>query len=99
MPAFLFDMDGTMVDSMPWHARSWVAFAHEVGVPPPDMGFFRRTTGLTGVEVMREFFGEVGQGDQAGVWEHEPVLRPEFRAETRRQVIKVLKRRKAEEMV
>ena len=58
MPAFLFDMDGTMVDSMPWHGRSWVAFAHEVGVPPPDMGFFRRTTGLTGVEVMREFFGE-----------------------------------------
>jgi chlorophyllide a reductase subunit Y len=48
---------------------------------------------------MREFFGEVGQGDQAGVWENEPVLRPEFRAETRRQVIKVLKRRKAEEMM
>lgn len=58
MPAFLFDMDGTMVDSMPWHARSWVAFAREVGLPPPDAGFFRRTTGLTGVEVMREFFGE-----------------------------------------
>jgi beta-phosphoglucomutase len=58
VPAFLFDMDGTMVDSMPWHARSWVAFAREVGLPPPDAGFFRRTTGLTGVEVMREFFGE-----------------------------------------
>ncbi len=50
-------------------------------------------------DTMREFFGEVGQGDQAGVWENEPVLRPEFRAETRRQVIKVLKRRKAEEMI
>jgi chlorophyllide a reductase subunit Y len=50
-------------------------------------------------DTMREFFGEVGQGDQAGVWEEEPVLRPEFRAETRRQVIKVLKRRKAEEMI
>jgi chlorophyllide a reductase subunit Y len=48
---------------------------------------------------MREFFGEVGQGDKAGVWEEEPVLRPEFRVETRRQVIKVLKRRKAEEMI
>ncbi len=58
MPAFLFDMDGTMVDSMPWHARSWKVFAREAGVAPPDMGFFRRTTGLTGIEVMREFFGE-----------------------------------------
>ena len=50
-------------------------------------------------EAMREFFGDVGGGDQAGVWEGKPVLRPEFRAETRRQVIKIQKRRKAEEMI
>jgi len=48
---------------------------------------------------MREFFGDTGQGDRAGVWTEVPVLRPEFRAETRRQVIKLMKRRKAEEMV
>lgn len=50
-------------------------------------------------EAMREFFGDVGDGDRAGVWESQPVLRPEFRAETRRQVIKIQKRRKAEEMI
>ena len=50
-------------------------------------------------EAMREFFGDVGGGDQAGVWEGKPVMRPEFRAETRRQVIKMIKRRKAEEMI
>ena len=50
-------------------------------------------------ETMREFFGDTGAGDRAGVWEHEPTLRPEFRAETRRQVIKLMKKRKAEEMV
>lgn len=50
-------------------------------------------------EAMKEFFGDVGGGDQAGVWEGKPVLRPEFRAETRRQVIKIQKRRKAEEMI
>ncbi len=50
-------------------------------------------------ETMREFFGETGQGDRAGVWEDTPVLRPEFRAETKRQVIKIQKRRKAEEMI
>ncbi len=49
-------------------------------------------------EAMREFFGEVGGGDQAGVWEGKPVMRPEFRAETRRQVIKMVARRKAEAM-
>ena len=50
-------------------------------------------------ETMREFFGDTGAGDRAGVWENEPALRPEFRAETRRQVIKLMKKRKAEEMV
>ena len=50
-------------------------------------------------EQMREFFGEVGNGDQAGVWEGKPELRPEFRAETKRQVVKMLKKRKAEEMM
>jgi beta-phosphoglucomutase family hydrolase len=58
VPAFLFDMDGTMVDSMPWHARSWAAFARDVGGAPPDADFFRRTTGMTGVEVMRTYLGE-----------------------------------------
>jgi chlorophyllide a reductase subunit Y len=33
------------------------------------------------------------------VWEDVPQARPEFRAETRRQVIKLQKRRKAEEMI
>lgn len=48
---------------------------------------------------MREFFGDSGQGDRAGVWQDTPELRPEFRAETRRQVIKIQKRLKAEQMV
>jgi chlorophyllide a reductase subunit Y len=48
---------------------------------------------------MREFFGEVGGGDQSGVWEEVPKAHPEFRADTRRQVIKLLKKRKAEEMI
>jgi chlorophyllide a reductase subunit Y len=48
---------------------------------------------------MREFFGDVGDGDLSGVWAERPVPRPEFRAETRRQVVKLMKKRKAEEMV
>ena len=50
-------------------------------------------------ETMRDFFGDVGSGDKAGVWEGVPQERPEFRAETRRQVIKLMKKRKAEEMI
>ena len=50
-------------------------------------------------EAMREFFGDVGDGDRAGVWEDTPQLRPEFRADTRRQLEKAAKKRKAEEMI
>jgi chlorophyllide a reductase subunit Y len=49
-------------------------------------------------ETMQAFFGDAGQGDRAGVWPAEPVLHPGFRAETRRQVIRIQKRRKAEEI-
>jgi len=49
-------------------------------------------------DTMKEFFGGVGQGDEAGVWEEVPVPRPEFRKEVRRLADKAAKRRKAEEM-
>jgi len=48
---------------------------------------------------MKDFFGDAGVGDNAGVWQQTPQARPEFRAHTRRQVQKVLARRKAEEMI
>ncbi len=50
-------------------------------------------------DTMSAFFGGTGMGDKAGVWEGLPQDRPEFRADTRRQVIKLMKKRKAEEMI
>ncbi|MGA2552167.1 MAG: chlorophyllide a reductase subunit Y [Burkholderiaceae bacterium] len=50
-------------------------------------------------DAMREFFDGVGHGHAAGVWSEVPKDRPEFREHTRRQVIKIMKKRKAEEMV
>jgi 3,8-divinyl chlorophyllide a/chlorophyllide a reductase subunit Y len=51
---------------------------------------------------MKAFFGETGSGHASGVWEPSngvPQDRPEFKAETRRLVLKMIKKRKAEEMV
>ena len=47
---------------------------------------------------MRDFFESVGDGDNAGVWEELPQTHPEFRDVTRRQVAKMQKARKSEEM-
>ena len=37
--AIIFDMDGTMIDSMPWHAQAWVEFARRRGmdIDVPDL--------------------------------------------------------------
>ncbi len=63
--ALIFDMDGTMVDSMPAHARSWDVFARRHGVDMPVAEILRRTTGRNGVECIRELFGAATPEDEA----------------------------------
>lgn len=53
----IFDMDGTMVDSMPFHARSWADFARRHGIAMEVDEILRRTTGRNGVECIRALFG------------------------------------------
>ena len=54
--AFIFDMDGTAIDSMPYHAQSWVGFAktHQIGLDLPEL--MRKTTGRNGHECMEILF-------------------------------------------
>jgi chlorophyllide a reductase subunit Y len=52
----------------------------------------------TRFDQMHSFFESVGDGDTAGVWEELPKAHPEFREMTRRQLAKMQKARKSEEM-
>jgi len=54
--ALIFDMDGTMIHSMPWHALAWSEFARRHGVRMELADLMRRTTGRTGAECMNELF-------------------------------------------
>ena len=63
----IFDMDGTMIDSMPFHGQSWVEFARRHGVQIEVQELLRRTTGRTGAECMELLFGRP-LGEQA-CWE------------------------------
>ncbi|PLC06659.1 HAD family phosphatase [Variovorax sp. RO1] len=78
--ALIFDMDGTMIDSMPWHARSWVTFAERHGVKLDVSEILARTTGRTGTESMRELFErELSDAEcQAMVHEKEEIYRELF---------------------
>lgn len=63
--ALIFDMDGTMVDSMPFHAKSWGEFTRRHGIAMEVDEVLRRTTGRNGVECMHELFGRQLADDEA----------------------------------
>ena len=65
--ALIFDMDGTMIDSMPHHTNSWHSFAalHGLTLDVPEL--MRRTTGRNGMECVRELFGDP-EMDEARAW-------------------------------
>jgi beta-phosphoglucomutase family hydrolase len=55
--AFVFDMDGTIVDNMDFHTQSWVEFLrrHDIELDPEE--FFRETAGRQGKEIIRKYLG------------------------------------------
>ena len=69
--ALIFDMDGTMIDSMPYHAQSWVEFCRRHGVNINVDDLMRRTTGRTGAECMRELFQRDVPAEEALALIHE----------------------------
>ena len=66
--AFIFDMDGTMVDSMPTHTSTWGDFARKHGLTMPIDELMRRTTGRTGMECVRLLLGQPDMPD-AQAWD------------------------------
>ncbi|MGB0126366.1 MAG: chlorophyllide a reductase subunit Y, partial [Rhodocyclaceae bacterium] len=50
-------------------------------------------------ETMKSFFAGVGEGPTAGVWQQLPQDHPEFREKYKRHTIKLVKQRKAQEMI
>jgi len=55
--AFIFDMDGTIVDNMAYHTRSWLEFFSRRGKLYEADAFFRETAGAQGREILRERLG------------------------------------------
>src|SRR4051812_28235431 len=58
MAAFIFDMDGTIVDNMGFHLQSWLAFFARRGQQLDADAFFRETAGAQGREILRARLGE-----------------------------------------
>src|SRR5471032_885722 len=56
--AFIFDMDGTIVDNMGFHTKSWITFFERRGQTVDPDAFFRDTAGRQGHEIMRSYIGD-----------------------------------------
>lgn len=54
--ALIFDMDGTIADTMPFHDDAWEQWHRSVGLPFDRDGFFARSAGRTGPEILGELF-------------------------------------------
>ena len=55
--AFIFDMDGTLLDNMPAHTQIWMAFLDGLGFPMDPEQFNRFSPGRTNAEILREMIG------------------------------------------
>lgn len=53
--AFLFDMDGTIVDNMAYHHAAWFEFFHRRGQIIEKEDFLMRTSGRLSREIMRDY--------------------------------------------
>lgn len=59
--AFIFDMDGTLVDNMQHHTRAWRILLEENGIGMDPHHFLVRTAGKTNREIMPMVFGDISQ--------------------------------------
>lgn len=63
--ALLFDLDGTLIDSMPHHHNAWVEWYARRGLPMHADQFFAATAGRSNAEILLDLF------PQHSVEEHE----------------------------
>jgi len=65
--AFIFDMDGTIVDNMAYHTKSWLEFFARRGKEYDPDAFFRETAGAQGREILRARLGPDVPDEQIAV--------------------------------
>ncbi len=54
--AFIFDMDGTLVDNMRFHGAAWQQMLAENGIETDAHEFLVKTAGKTNREIIPNFF-------------------------------------------
>ncbi len=81
--ALLFDLDGTLIDSMPLHHAAWARWFAQQGLPFEEAGFFEATAGRTNDEILRDLYPASDAAQRAAMAEQKESL---YRDEARRSL-------------
>jgi beta-phosphoglucomutase len=63
--AYLFDLDGTLIDSMPHHQDAWVDWHARRGLPLDGGNHFAATAGRSNAEILADLFPALSAAEHA----------------------------------
>ncbi len=81
--AWLFDLDGTLIDSMPLHGVAWERWHAQVGLPYDADAFFHATAGRTADEIIADLLPQLNAEERERMAEDKEAL---YRDEARRSL-------------
>jgi HAD superfamily hydrolase (TIGR01509 family) len=78
---FLFDLDGTLIDSMPCHHDAWVAWHARRGMSIDADAFFAATAGRSNDEILADMFPAATPAERVAMADEKEQLYREFAAQ------------------
>ncbi|MBC8058537.1 MAG: HAD family phosphatase [Rhizobiales bacterium] len=76
--AFLFDLDGTLIDSMPHHQSAWDAWHLRHGLPMNAEDFFASTAGRSNAEIILDLLPGHSEAERATMADEKEALYRDF---------------------
>lgn len=80
MKALLFDLDGTLIDSMPHHQNAWTAWYARRGLAMNAGEFFASTAGRSNDEIVADLFPSHTADERAAMADEKEAIYREFAA-------------------
>jgi len=80
MKALLFDLDGTLIDSMPHHHNAWVEWYARRGLPMNAGQFFAATAGRSNAEILIDLFPQYSVEEHVRMADDKEAIYREFAA-------------------
>ena len=80
MKAFLFDLDGTLIDSMPLHHQAWVEWHARRSIAMDAGSFFEATAGRSNAEILLDMFPQYSVDEHVAMADAKEALYREFAA-------------------